>query len=288
MLVVGAAASGMQIADELLRAGRRVSIAVGEHVRVPRRYRGRGHPLVDGGGRRPRRALRRDGRPRPRPQPALDAARRDAGGRDARPERAHRAGRDAARPARRRPRRAAALLGIAAERVPAGRPEAGPAAGHARRLGRGERASRSPGRRSASRRPRSRTPRRSRSTWTRGGDPDDPLGHRLQARPLVARAPGAQPARAADPRRRRDPLPRALPHGDAVPAPAQVDPHRRRRRPTRATSPRTWRPTSRRSPGSGGWRPPPRPRGRWRPGPWRPSPRPRGWRCRRRPGGAAR
>jgi putative flavoprotein involved in K+ transport len=40
VLVVGAAASGVQIADELLRAGRDVTIAVGEHVRVPRRYRG--------------------------------------------------------------------------------------------------------------------------------------------------------------------------------------------------------------------------------------------------------
>jgi putative flavoprotein involved in K+ transport len=40
VLVVGAAASGVQIADELLRAGRDVTIAVGEHVRVPRHYRG--------------------------------------------------------------------------------------------------------------------------------------------------------------------------------------------------------------------------------------------------------
>ena len=40
MLVVGASASGVQIADELQRAGRRVTLAVGEHVRVPRTYRG--------------------------------------------------------------------------------------------------------------------------------------------------------------------------------------------------------------------------------------------------------
>jgi putative flavoprotein involved in K+ transport len=40
VLVVGAAASGVQIADELLRHGRSVTVAVGEHVRVPRRYRG--------------------------------------------------------------------------------------------------------------------------------------------------------------------------------------------------------------------------------------------------------
>jgi putative flavoprotein involved in K+ transport len=41
VLVVGASASGMQIADELLQAGHDVSMAVGEHVRMPRRYRGR-------------------------------------------------------------------------------------------------------------------------------------------------------------------------------------------------------------------------------------------------------
>ena len=40
VLVVGASASGVQIADELRRAGRDVTIAVGEHVRLPRSYRG--------------------------------------------------------------------------------------------------------------------------------------------------------------------------------------------------------------------------------------------------------
>ena len=40
VLVVGASASGIQIADELLGHGRAVGVAVGEHVRVPRRYRG--------------------------------------------------------------------------------------------------------------------------------------------------------------------------------------------------------------------------------------------------------
>ncbi len=40
MLVVGASASGVQVADELARAGREVTLAVGEHVRVPRTYRG--------------------------------------------------------------------------------------------------------------------------------------------------------------------------------------------------------------------------------------------------------
>ncbi len=40
VVVVGAAASGVQIADELVRAGRDVVLAVGRHSRVPRRYRG--------------------------------------------------------------------------------------------------------------------------------------------------------------------------------------------------------------------------------------------------------
>ena len=39
--MVGAGASGCQIADDLLRAGRSVYLAVGAHRRVPRRYRGR-------------------------------------------------------------------------------------------------------------------------------------------------------------------------------------------------------------------------------------------------------
>lgn len=40
VLVVGASASGVQIADELSRAGREVTLAVGRHTRIPRRYRG--------------------------------------------------------------------------------------------------------------------------------------------------------------------------------------------------------------------------------------------------------
>src|SRR4051794_20691781 len=40
VLVVGASSSGVQIADELARAGREVTLAVGRHTRAPRRYRG--------------------------------------------------------------------------------------------------------------------------------------------------------------------------------------------------------------------------------------------------------
>ncbi len=41
VLVVGAGSSGVQIADELNAAGRRVFLSVGAHERPPRRYRGR-------------------------------------------------------------------------------------------------------------------------------------------------------------------------------------------------------------------------------------------------------
>ncbi len=40
VLVVGASATGLQLADEIRRAGHEVTIAAGEHVRMPRRYRG--------------------------------------------------------------------------------------------------------------------------------------------------------------------------------------------------------------------------------------------------------
>ena len=41
VLVVGASATGVQIAEEVHRSGRPVTVAVGEHVRMPRLYRGR-------------------------------------------------------------------------------------------------------------------------------------------------------------------------------------------------------------------------------------------------------
>src|SRR5262245_8140544 len=41
VLVVGTGNSGCQIADELLRSGRRVFLAISRHTRVPRRYRGK-------------------------------------------------------------------------------------------------------------------------------------------------------------------------------------------------------------------------------------------------------
>ena len=40
VLVVGASATGVQLADEIQRSGRQVTLSVGEHVRLPRTYRG--------------------------------------------------------------------------------------------------------------------------------------------------------------------------------------------------------------------------------------------------------
>jgi putative flavoprotein involved in K+ transport len=40
VLVVGSAATGVQLADEIHRSGRPVTLSVGEHVRLPRTYRG--------------------------------------------------------------------------------------------------------------------------------------------------------------------------------------------------------------------------------------------------------
>ena len=44
VLIVGSGASGAQISEELVRAGRRVYLSVGRHKRMPRRYRG--HDLI--------------------------------------------------------------------------------------------------------------------------------------------------------------------------------------------------------------------------------------------------
>ena len=41
VLVVGASATGIQLADEIHRSGRPVTLALGEHVRLPRVYRGK-------------------------------------------------------------------------------------------------------------------------------------------------------------------------------------------------------------------------------------------------------
>jgi putative flavoprotein involved in K+ transport len=41
VLIVGASSTGIQLADEIQRSGRQVTLAAGRHTRLPRRYRGR-------------------------------------------------------------------------------------------------------------------------------------------------------------------------------------------------------------------------------------------------------
>ena len=104
-----------QIADEIQRSGRPVTLAVGEHVRVPRIYRGRDIQWWMDASRRARRALRRGRRHRPGPQRAVAAARGLSRAPDDRPQRADRDRREARRPPRRHQRRQGAVLGLAAQ-----------------------------------------------------------------------------------------------------------------------------------------------------------------------------
>ncbi len=138
-MVVGASATGVQIAARGPALGPR---------RRPRRRGARpraapvpgpGHPLVDGGRGRARRALRRGGRHRPGATRPLHAARglRRAG--DVRSQRAHRHRDQAGRPARRHQRRSGAVLRFPPQQVRAGRSQAGTAPRHHRRVGGGQR-----------------------------------------------------------------------------------------------------------------------------------------------------
>ena len=229
VLVVGASSSGVQIADELLRHGRPVTIAAGEHVRLPRRYRGADILWwMEAAGVLDERYDQMDDLVRARSLPSMQLAGSLGGealdlnaltGRGARLVGRLSAIRDGR----------ALFSGSLPNVCALADLKLGAAARHPRRLGR----------RLGPRRPRAaRAARADRGALAPAAgsrpaerrDPHDPLGHRLPPGPLLARAPGAQPARAADPRRRRDPRPRALPHGHAVPAPTEVDADRRRPR----------------------------------------------------------
>jgi putative flavoprotein involved in K+ transport len=138
VLVVGASASGVQLADELHRSGRPVTLAVGEHVRMPRTYRGRDILWwLDAAGVLDQRYDEVDDLVRARNVPSMQLvgspgrtvdlnALSSAGVRLA--------GRLAGIAGRGRP-----VLRLPAQRVRAGRPEAGAAAEHHRRLGGGGR-----------------------------------------------------------------------------------------------------------------------------------------------------
>ena len=134
VLVIGASASGVQLADELQRSGCPVTLAIGEHVRMPRTYRGRDMLWwLDASGVLDQRydQARRSGAGA---EVAVHAAGRLAGP-DGRPERIELGRSAAGRPPGRDRRRGRPVLWLLAQRVRAGRPEAGEAAEHDRRLG---------------------------------------------------------------------------------------------------------------------------------------------------------
>ena len=142
VLVVGASATGVQLAAEIQRSGRPVTLCVGEHVRLPRLYRGRDVLWwMDAAGVWDQRYDEVDDLSRARrlPSPQLVGT----------PERAtldlnaltalgvELVGRLGDGPRRRR-----AVLRRPAQRVLAGRPQDEPAARHVRRVGAHQRARR--------------------------------------------------------------------------------------------------------------------------------------------------
>ena len=135
VLVVGASATGVQFADEIRRSGRRVVLSVGEHVRLPRTYRGRDVLWwMDASGVWNQRYDELDDLKRARrlPSPQLVGTPERA---DARPQCVEHIGGRAGRPPLGRARRPGAVFGRVAEPVRARRPEDGPVARHLRRLG---------------------------------------------------------------------------------------------------------------------------------------------------------
>ena len=139
VLVVGASATGVQIACEVQRSGRQVTLAVGEHVRGPRDYRGRDiHWWMDAAGVLDERYDEVDDIVRARRVPSMQLA--------GSPERATfdlnaltNAGVKLVGRLAGIQRGSGPVLGILAEQVRARRPQTWAAAGHHRRVGHCER-----------------------------------------------------------------------------------------------------------------------------------------------------
>ena len=229
VLVVGASATGVQLADEIHRSGRPVVLAVGEHVRMPRLYRG--HDVfwwMDAAGVSDQRydevddIVRARGVPSPQLVGTPERATLDLNALTAAGVEAHRTALD-------HPRRQGAVLGRPAEPVRARRSQDEPPARHLRRVGARERQRR----RRASAGAVRADPRaglaaaRARSRQRR--DPLHPVGHRLSSRLRLARRAGARSQGLPTARRRRGGLAGPLRPGASVPAPAQVELHSRRR-----------------------------------------------------------
>ena len=135
VLVVGASATGVQIAHEIRGSGRAVTLAVGEHVRGPRMYRDRDiHWWMEASGVLDERYDEVDDIVRARRVPSmqlggsLDAV-------DLRPQRAHPHRGDARRSSRRHQGRSGPVLRVAPKQVRARRPQARSTPRHDRRVG---------------------------------------------------------------------------------------------------------------------------------------------------------
>ena len=187
-----------------------------------------GHPVVDGRVGAARRAVQRDPRPGPRAPAAVDAVGRLTRAENVGRQRIATVRRATRRETGRHSRRRCALLRLASQRIHIGRSEAPTAARHVRPVGNRSRCGRP--RRSGTvgsnrgSRPRAVGPRPSLRR-----DPNDHLGHRLSAGPVMAERPSVRPQGPRQPRRRREREPRPPSHGHAVSASAQVESHRRRR-----------------------------------------------------------
>jgi len=116
VLVVGPSATGVQLAAEIHASGRPVTLSVGEHVRLPRTYRGRDILWwMDRSGLWNQRYHEIDDLARQ--EAAIAATRRNTGAQHARSQRAQGDGRGARRSAVGDPRRTRAVLGWAAQPV---------------------------------------------------------------------------------------------------------------------------------------------------------------------------
>ena len=230
VLVVGASATGTQIAEELHRSGRPVTLAVGEHVRVPRLYRDKDIQWwMDAAGVLDERYDEVDDINRARNVPSLQLA--------GSPER--------------RTVDLNALTGIGVKLI--GR-LAGIHAGQAQFSGslrnqcaladlkmnrlldtidewaaeNGFDRTVSPPHRFAPTQVEASPPLG--LDLTQGCDPNHPLGDRVPPRLLVARGAGLGPQRPRSPRRGGGRGPRHVSDGHPFPAAPQVESHRRRRR----------------------------------------------------------
>ena len=236
VLVVGASSSGTQIAYELQRSGRPVTLSVGEHIRAPRVYRGKDLEWwMDAAGVLDERYDQVDDIARARRVPSLQLA--------GTPDRST------------LDLNALTDIGVRLVGRLAGITEDGKAqfAGSLRnmcalsdlKMGRLldliDEWARANGLDGTVAPPHRLPPTRVEDApplgldLADGRDQDDHLGHRLPAGLLMARTAGSRSQGHGPPRRRDRLLARRLPDGDAVPAPAEVRLDRRRRATTPVT-----------------------------------------------------